>query len=715
MGPGTGERSWRAAYALTLLASAFLLFGVEPLMGKFALPWFGGSPAVWNACLLFFQACLLAGYGYAHWLVRRWAPRQQGRVHLGVVAAVLGLLALRALGGSPLVPGAWWATAPLPPVLTVVAMLALTVGPQFFLLSATAPLLQSWFARQYPGRSPYALYAVSNGGSLVALLAYPVLLEPHLSRSAQSWVWAAGFVAVCAALAVLARRSVRGEVGPAEPASSPGAAGPSTPAAGDAVTGRQIAVWLSLSCISTVLMMASTHQVSEEVSLGPFVWLLPLAVYLLTFMLCFDREAFYPRPLIVALFGVSLLAASVVAWNNQQLSYQAQLACFMVVLFFGCMICHGELFRARPPPAHLSAFYLWVSLGSVLGSLFVDLAAPALFSSFAEYPLSLLACALVVTVAVASTRRRLALAGAFAVVLCAGVRAWEWRDQLGDSHWTSRNFFGVVRVSDSLGGTPQFHYDLMHGPTVHGEEPVERPTEVRTWTYYGPSSGVWHALAARRELTGGALRIGVLGLGTGTLAATTQPGDALRFYEIDPSVVAVARGEGGYFDYLAHAAARVEIALGDARLSLADEAARGAAPFDVLVLDVYTGDAVPAHLLTDEAFDLYRARLAPDGVLAVHISSLFLDFEPVVAAQAARLGLRGLRVRSSSNDEEDSSTWCLLAPEGPVWKTAALQLEGDDVWPLKAPADPPSFTDDRNSLWPLLRSGRGQQTYVDTR
>lgn len=684
-----------AVYALTLFASAFLLFGVQPLMGKFALPWFGGGPAVWNACMLFFQSALLLGYGYAHLSVRRWSVGRQARIHLWFVAAVvLGLLA-RSLVGSPLVPSDLWRDASTAnPVWRVCGMLAVSAGPPFLLLAASAPLLQSWFSRERPNHSPYWLYAVSNAGSLMALLAYPTVVERWLSRTAQSWAWSAGFLGVAAALALIAWRLQLRQV-PAPPSEAPAAPRPGL---------RQVALWLLLSFCAAALLLATTHQVTEEVALGPFLWVIPLGLYLVTFVLCFEREAWYPRWWVFGLFALALWPATYLAYQAGVAAYWLEVAGFMAVLFLGAMVCHGELYRLRPAPEHLSAFYLWISLGGVLASLFVNVAAPVLFRSYAEYPLAVLACALVAALVAVRTRKRALVGLAFLLLFSAGVRALAWTDMLGKSLWMSRNFFGVVRVVEFAPGKPEHRYALLHGQTTHGEQYLSLRADRQAWTYFGPHSGVWRAVDARRWAQGGGgLNLGVLGLGTGTLAALAAPQDTLRFFEIDPQVVALARGEGGFFRYLSGSAGTIDVVEGDARLGLESEQERNAPRYDVLVLDVFTGDAVPAHLLTDEAMALYRARLAPGGVLAVHVSSRYLDLLPLVARQAGLPGWRAVTVSAPKGPDEEVSLWCVLAPEGRLWQAPAFVEPGSQVSPLLPPAAPLVFSDDHNSLWPYLK------------
>jgi len=723
-------------YAVAIFASAFLLFGVQPLVGRYSLPWFGGTPGVWTACMLFFQAVLLGGYAYSHGLASRLAPRTQARVHLGLLTVAVLLLGARALwSGSPVAPGPEWrpeGTAFAVPRL--LAMLAATIGLPFFVLSTTGPLLQSWFARARPGRSPYPLYALSNAGSLLALLGYPFLVEPWVGRGTQAWGWSVGFVFFAGACAVCALEVMK-------PPAPSAAAAPldATPVTVDAVGAEHAATgapptvsrtlaWLGLSSCASVLLLATTNQLSQDVAAGPFLWVLPLAVYLLTFILAFSQESFYSRTVYAVLLIASGAGVAHAQTQGPQSSLTLQLAAYSVALFAGSMVCHGELYRLRPPPRHLSAFYLWVSVGGVLGALLVSVLAPALFRAYWEYPLALGACCVVALVGMAkqtgeassrTQRLQRVLRGAM-LLLVAGHLTYTMAREQGRARFASRNFFGVVRVMEQSVGDPEHHrFSLLHGAITHGLQYVAPERKAVATTYYTPEAGLGLAIAEQRRLREAVglppgLRVGVLGLGVGTSAALLKAEDTGRFYEIDPAVIALARGEGGFFSFLRDTPAQVELVEGDARISLERELeAGGPRGFDVLALDTFSSDAVPVHLLTQEAVALYRAHLAPHGVLALHISNVHLDLVPLTLAHARALGLHAALVVHETQGDALRSNWMVLSPDrefswGPTFTRAAARVrrlglrgEPDFTW-----------TDEKSSVLHVLRRGGGPAASV---
>lgn len=747
-------------YALAIFTSAFLLFGVQPLAGRYALPWFGGTPGVWTACMLFFQAVLLGGYAYAHALASRLTPRTQARVHLGLLVVAVAVLAARAwVADSPVAPGPEWRPSGTElPVPRLLAMLAATIGLPFFVLSTTGPLLQSWFARVRPDRSPYPLYALSNAGSLLALLGYPFLVEPWVGRGAQAWGWAAGFILFTVAAAVCAVDVLRHGAARAVPAGAmpqglpgeapsheargvtahgeasgetpPGGAAPAatsgTPVPDEALRGEssesrpgpgRTLAWLGLSTSASVLLLATTNQLSQDVAAGPFLWVLPLAVYLVTFILAFTRESFYPRALFAVLLIASVVGVRYAQESGAHVSLGLQLLAYMAALFSGCMVCHGELYRLRPAPGHLSAFYLWVSAGGVLGGLLVSVVAPSVFRAWWEYPLALMACCAVAlgsllrrppgeTVSL-RVRRVLRASMLITVALQLAFNQLTWQQR---ARFSARNFFGVVRVMEDFRDSLQEHrFTLLHGGITHGWQYIAPDLRSRPTTYYTHDAGLGLALAEQRRLWRAVglprgLRVGVLGLGVGTTAALLEAEDSVRFYEINPAVIALARGEGGFFTYLEDTSARVEVVEGDARISLEHELERGEPQrFDVLALDTFSSDSVPVHLLTEEAVALYRAHLAPHGVLALHISNVHLDLVPVTLAHARALGLHATLVLHATQGEALRSYWMVLSPDrefshGPTFKQAAAKVLRMG---LRGPPDL-TWTDEKSSLLRVL-------------
>jgi hypothetical protein len=683
-------------YAFTIFLSAFLLFLVQPMLAKFILPWFGGSPAVWSTCMLFFQALLLLGYAYAHALVRL-APRRQAWLHLLLLAAALALL--------PVTPAeSWKEGAAASPTARILSLLTISVGAPYLALSATGPLLQAWFARRWPSRSPYRLYALSNAGSLLALFAYPALVETTLRLHVQTLGWSLAFgcfALLCAWVTWRARLS-------APLAAGAGSAGDAAEAAPGA---RRIAAWILLPGLASLLLLASTNQICQDVASVPFLWVLPLGLYLTSFILCFAYEE---RDFGTWFGGLSILAVPLAAAALRQgpaLHLGVQLGVHAATLFCVCMACHGLLVRMRPGPRWLTGFYLALSLGGVLGGAFVALLAPRLFDDFWEYPLGLLlgfglgawTLARETWPASGSRARALRLGG---VLLLCGLLAAELDRGLGraqrSSFLTVRDFYGVFRVADARTEDPAQHKRwVWSGLVAHGLQYQATPR--RRWAsgYHGRQSGVGLA-ALHRRAPGASLRMGVVGLGAGALAAYAEPGDALRFYEISPSMAEIAED---WFSFLADArqrGAQVSTVLGDARLELEAELAAGRpGGFDLLVIDAFTGDAVPMHLLTREAFQVYRAHLADGGIIAVNVSNIHIDFDPVLRGLAEALGMAALRV---STDEDPAlgqlpARWWLLAD-----RPAALEIPA-----VRRAADPASggrrllWTDDFSSLFGVLR------------
>lgn len=680
-------------HALTTFLGSFLLFQVQPLVGRFILPWFGGTPAVWTTCMLFFQTLLLGGYAYAHGATL--LPRR----HQPWVHGALLLLALFFLPVAP-DPELWKPSPEDPPVRSILFLLTATVGMPYLVLSASAPLVQHWFTRDFPGRSPYWLYALSNAGSLLALLSYPFVVEPILALRLQSTLWSWGFAlyaalcAVCAAWPLLARRkeeAVSIEMAP------PGALRNSLPLAR-----ADLLLWVALSACGSALLLATTNQLCQEVAVVPFLWIAPLALYLLTFILCFRTERGYDRILWGLLFAAAVFFACRTLALGTNATLPAQVLVFLGALFVGCLVCHGELVRSRPDPTHLTTFYLSMAAGGALGGVFIGLAAPALFTGLWEYPLSWCLTAVVVLVAwfrggVFRSARWLAPTALVALAALIVFTAGHLRKWSPYSIWAERNFYGVLRVTrfEVAAGNG---FSLLHGRTMHGMQFSDPDKRATPTTYFTPESGVGLALR-HHPRNGGPLRVGVVGLGAGTLAAYGRKGDTFRFYEINPAVITVARER---FFFLKNSPARIGTVAGDARIVMERELAGGSAgDYDLLVVDAFSSDAIPVHLLTRECFDLYRRRLRPDGMLAIHITNRFLDLVPLVRAQGEGAKFR-VGLISSEGDESagrNRSDWMILSRDGRFLGSEGVR---DRLKPLPPPASRP-WTDDYASLWPLLK------------
>ena len=694
-------------YAVTILLGSFLLFQVQPLIGRYILPWFGGSPAVWTTCMLFFQVALLAGYGYAHGVTAA-SRRRQGYLHLALLVVALLFLPI-----AP-DPERWKPLSGQEPAPQILLLLLATIGIPYMALAANAPLVQHWFVRSFPGTSPYPLYALSNGASLVALLSYPFLVEPQftLARQASIWGWLfAAYALCCAACALLPALAGRfGWVVDAGAADETAASASMGDDGSTRLAPATVVIWLLLSASGSALLLATTNQLCQEVAVVPFLWVLPLTLYLATFIVCFTGDRAYDRILWGVLLAGALLPACRVLAMGVTATLPVQILIYLAALVTGCMVCHGELFRSRPDPRHLTAFYLVIATGGAVGGLFVAVAAPLFFDGFWEYPVTLAALGAVVILA---WLRGGAFAGSLwvppvAVVAEIALVAFTVMHIRTLAPWTvatDRNFYGVLRVTrdrDSLG--PKLN--LMHGRVLHGTQYTD-PERRRTPTsYYAPESGAGLALRfhPRRQGADPAdrhLRVGVVGLGAGTLAAHGQRGDLFRFYEINPAVIRVA---DRHFTFLRDSAARVETLPGDARIVLEEELRRGAPQrYDVLLVDAFSSDAIPIHLLTRECFALYRRHLAPDGLLLFHVTNRFLDLIPVVQAQADAAGERAALVRCVEDPKSGrgKSDWVIVTRNGMFLDAPEIR---EKATPLTSRAAPPIlWTDDFAGLWQVLK------------
>jgi len=637
-------------YALTVFLGAFLLFGVQPLIGKYILPWFGGSPEVWTTCMLFFQVLLVGGYAYSHFIVSRLGSRLQVAVHIALIAAALAAL--------PITPQADWKPASGGnPILQILVLAAACVGLPYFVLSSTAPLIQNWFTRATAGRPPYRLYAFSNAGSLIALASYPFIVEPALSRQAQAQAWSLGLVVFavlcgCCAVWVWRRPMSMEEYKPSA----------STDEAKEAAVplGTRL-LWLALPAAASVELLAVTNKICQDIAVVPFLWVLPLSLYLLSFVICFHSERWYVRPVFLVAFLLAIGGAALTRLYEEELSGAKQILIYSVFLFVCCMVCHGELFRLRPHPRHLTRYYLMIAIGGAIGGFLVAVVAPLIFSTYRELYVGILACCLFVlladnSAALSQGRRRLVWVG---IILVVGVAAISLHSRRSGTHeaavMNSRNFFGVLTVWEDDREDPTRHrYALQHGTTVHGFQYVDPARRLMPTAYYGPSGGAGLAIAnfTRQENR----RIGVVGLGVGTLAAYGREGDYIRFYEINPEVKRLAETR---FTYLASCRAQVEVIMGDARLSMEAEPAQ---EFDLLILDAFNSAAVPVHLLTKEAFEIYLSHIKADGVIAVHVSNLHLDLHSVVWKAAEYFKLKSAWVEDAEDLDKGvlSSDWILL-------------------------------------------------------
>lgn len=677
-----------AVFALAIFTSAFLLFQVQPLIAKFILPWYGGGPAVWGVSLLFFQTCLLAGYAYAHLIVRRLGIRQQAIVHLVLLAAALTQI--------PIAPAeVFQPTASEDPTFQILAVLARTIGLPFFVLSATAPLIQAWVSRMGTVANPYRLYALSNTASLLALLSYPFLVEPLLTLQTQTLFWSVifgVFLLLCAyCAAVTGFRSGR-----EEPAAE------SEPAAIEASPIGAWLLWLALPATAVALLLGVTNQLTRDLVSVPFLWILPLSVYLLSFILCFDSERWYRRDVFLPAMLICM-AAMLYLLIGDGLPVLPGVAAYTVSLFVLCMVCHGELNRLRPHPARLTGFYLMIALGGALGSALVAVVMPELADRYLELQLGLAGIAVLVAIVLAKDVKvswparfaRPAQAGmVVALVVIGGLLVRSAKDLEPDIVYQTRNFFGVLTVGRDYAGSADESLWLRNGTSYHGAQLALPRHHLRPAAYYSPRSGVALALGFSRGLPD--RRIGMVGLGVGSVASYTKEDDYLRIYEINPAVIDIAESQ---FTFLANSPARYDVVLGDARLSLAQESPQG---FDVFILDAFSSDAIPVHLLTREAFELYLRHLEPDGVIAVLISSWHFDFEPLLRKMADHFDLNAVLVSNSSGPLQDwGSRWMILTRnEQFMMQRRVRQTDRDRPSDVR---DVRLWTDDFSSPFQLLK------------
>jgi hypothetical protein len=702
-------------FASTIALSAFLLFLVQPIIAKQILPWFGGTSAVWTTCMVFFQVVLLAGYAYAHYVTRALQPRHQARLHIVLLAA--SLLALPIIPRESLKPAGDADAA-----LHILLLLALTVGLPYFLLSSTGPLVQRWVAHRFPRKAVYRLFALSNLGSLIGLLAFPFAIEPFATSAVQSWVWSAAYAVFVLACAATAWRSAQGQVpvpsGAGVAAGAPPGTDPADPArdaAGDAAaadagppTAADYGLWLALAGLGSVMLLAATSHITQNIASVPFLWVVPLTLYLLTFVLAFEgrggRGWYDPRWGVLAMLALAVLMAWGLSASRGVLDVVVAIPLYSVGILLACLFCHGELAQRKPAPRYLTNFYLMLSLGGALGGLFVGLVAPRVFPTYYELPLALVAlCALALLLAWRhrglSQAWSTSLGGTAAAALMAtGWYGWTYADFLrGDVVVMQRNFYGTLRVREQGSGDQQIRR-LLHGVILHGEQ-LTRDTQRIPGTYYARTSGVGLAISARKNA--GPVRLGVVGLGVGTLSAYGRAGDTVRFYELDPDVLALARS---HFGYLASCPAELQFVLGDARLSMEREAGAGQLQrYDVLAIDAFSSDSIPVHLITREAIDLYMKHVKPDGFVAIHISNRFLDLRPVLAniAQATGLAVRLVSDYPPDDSNASNSDWVLLTRDPASFTDPLLagRVETIDANPAFS-----LWTDQFNNLLDVLKS-----------
>ncbi len=686
------------AFILAIFLSAFLLFQVQPIIARYILPWYGGSPAVWTTCMLFFQVGLLAGYSYAHCLVSwfRERPRWQAGIHLLIVVASLLLLPITP--PESLKPTG----AEASPVAGILLLLFVTVGLPYMVIAASGPLLQHWFSTVESGKSPYRLYAISNFGSLLGLLTYPVIFEPHLRLGQQTNLWSTGY-GIYVLLAGLCAWQMLRQDKTISTASRPEA--PSTKATPAPWIDRF--AWVAFAACGSLILLATTNQMCQDVAVVPFLWVLPLSLYLITFIIAFDHARWYYRPFWISFSALSIAAVIYLInqdYANVEIHLAVQISIYACTVFSTCMVCHGEMVRLKPDPRFLTGFYLAVSLGGALGGAFVSLVAPRIFNGYWEFHLGLLSVVVLAGAVVLRDCKR-SSTGIYAIWRRAGGLLWisglvamgfflmsHRTEVMSQSIRSTRGFYGVLHVYENYVGTIDHNRALYHGRINHGSQYMSdeyRHSPGSYYTAHGGAGVLFTNHPHRSDLEKPRpIDFGVIGLGVGTLASYAKSGDSVRLYEINPQIEDIARAD---FSFLADCAGDETVVLGDARITLEQELLSGhGQQFDILFVDAFSGDSIPIHLLTREAFEVYFKHLRKDGVLAVHITNLHLDLSDPVRTLASELGMKCLQIEHDPVSEwANYSRWIIITDSQQVLD--AIQAAGQST-----PWDADTF---REILW----------------
>lgn len=669
-------------YAGTIFLSAFLLFLVQPIIAKQILPWFGGSAAVWTTCLVFFQSTLLAGYAYAD-LTTRLGQKRQTWLHIGLM--VLSIVTLPILASE-----AWKPIGDEEPILRILLLLTLTIGLPYFLLSTTTPLLQTWYWQRFRTGVPYRLFALSNFASLLALLGFPVLFEPWLDLSALGWGWSfiyAGFIVVCAATGWISLKAARDNPMPAATRHDMAQAAATAPSFGTQIH------WLSLSAMGSVMLLAISNHITQNIASVPFMWVVPLSLYLITFILCFDHPRWYVRWLYI---GLLIPGLPLMAWKIPSLSLSVAAPLYLAGLFVACMFCHGELARLKPDPRHLTRFYLMMSVGGALGAVLIAIVAPLTLNGYFELNISLVALALLLMLQLEGRQLLIGIAVVFATSWYATKGAQEYA---ADMRVMERDFYGVVRIRDNAHDGTDYRA-MLHGSIIHGGQLLGDKFRNTPSDYFSRTSGYGRMFAAINEIAPGPRKVGVIGLGAGVVAAYGRNGDDFVFYEISPKVIEIEKRE---FSFLRDTPATTSVIIGDGRLSLEREAPRG---YDVLGVDAFSGDSIPMHLITREAMALYVKHLAPDGVIMFQATNRYIDLMPVIKRLAMEVGMEAVLVSDSPSNAGGATYWNSSTDQVIVTRNKALlahpKLAGVTE---EIPDRPglPTFTDSHHNLFRILK------------
>lgn len=686
-------------YITTIFLSAFLLFQIQPMLARFILPWFGGSSAVWSTCLLFFQTGLLIGYGYAHLLTKKFSVKAQVKVHL-----VLLLLSIIAL---PVYPNEWMKPGNGDdPVIGILLLLTLTVGFPYIMISSTAPLLQSWFSKDHPKQSPYRLYALSNLGSLIGLFAYPLLIEPNLNLKTQAWAWSAGYVTFIIFCAIVAK-----ELWKLKP--SINKIINKTSAAIPPITKS---IWMMLAFMGTITLLSITNKLTQDVVVMPLLWILPLSLYLISYIIAFSGSKWYNRKIIFPgmILSIALILKRQIQFvvYDKAMSAESTVIIYCLGVFFICMALHGELARKKPDEGNLTLYYFIISVGGVLAGIFIIFIVPHILTGYWEIYIAFIGSALLLTLVILKEmntkenrrfRSMYYITGAASIIGIIFALTKEYRGFNKNVISSVRNFYGVLKVSEENIGKPNWQRTLTHGDVMHGIELMNPESSNIPLTYYGPQSGIGLALSqfpSRADENFSGMKVGMIGLGTGTISAYETEKDDYIYYELNPQVNNLARK---YFKYLNNSKGKTEVIIGDGRITLENELKdNGSNQFDVLAIDAFSGDEIPTHLMTYEVAQLYMKHLKSNGILAFHITNKYLDLMPVMCGMSESLKRKLFYIIQQPDEHNPiGSLWVLFTTNQIFLKNPLVSkhLQEYDI-----SLNPKVYwTDDYSSLIPLFQ------------
>lgn len=673
---------------------------VQPIIAKQILPWFGGSSAVWTTCMVFFQMILLLGYWYADFVVRKLSKRTQAIFHSGVV--VISLIWLPIIASD-----VWKPTAETEPSTRILLLLLVTVGLPYLLLSTTGPLVQAWFARCYPQAKVYRLFALSNFASLISLLAYPPLIEPHIDLHSQAWLWSGVYVLYALLIVVSAWHSNRYEV--ITEVSESKTTTPEDTA--KAPTKQDYTLWLLLATLGSVLLLSFTNHITQNIASVPFLWIVPLVLYLVTFILVFDvgssrgKSGWYSRQIFIPLLFVLLAITTYGMYEGYASTMNIYLALplFCFLLFVGCMFCHGELAALRPSAQYITQFYLCLSIGGAAGGLMVGLAAPLVFDSFVELPLALVSCGLLASYVMwrapstAITRKVNSILIACALTLSCALGWLLWLESLSSEEvlLKHRDFYGTLRVTESdKNNTPESVRDLYHGVISHGWEHTYEPLRAKPVSYFGPNTGIARTITFYQQEEP-SIRVGILGLGIGILTSYGREADSFRIYELVPAVIDIAKK---YFWYLTGSKSKIDYLVGDGRLSLEREQSN---QFHMLSVDAFSSDSIPMHLMTVEALRGYKKQIKDDGAIVYNVTNRLINLAPMVKLIADKEGMEAVLIANRPPEADLYRTDFVVVTNNK--KLIATLQNAPDYKPIETLPKLKAWTDSYNNLFDVLR------------